>query len=81
LIEKTAVGIAKKTGKKASIAEINQYFVEHSVLVDVVGIIFHDLPFSDDLLVKKFNYRKRIQLVAYRSTIIHNFALHETMPC
>ncbi len=37
------------------------------------GILFQDLPNSEDLLVEKLYYRKRIQLVAYNLEIINKF--------
>ena len=81
-IEKAAGYIMKKTGIKATIKEINQYFQEKAKWSDVVdGIMFQDLPYSSDLLVQDFNYRKRIQLVAYKLKIISNFAFHFDMEC
>jgi hypothetical protein len=81
-IEKAAGHIMKKTGIKASIKEINQYFQEKAKWKDVAdGIMFQDLPYSSDLLVQKLNYRKRIQLVAYSLKIITNFAFHSNMAC
>jgi hypothetical protein len=80
-IEKAAKRIAKATGKKATIKEINTYFREQANWKDVTGIMFQDLPFSNDLLVENFNYRKRIQLVAYSLQIIHNFTFLYQMEC
>lgn len=80
-IEKAAKYITIKTGKKPTLKEINVYFKEKANWSDITGIMFQDLPFSDDLFVKDFNYRKRIQLVAYNSEIIHNFAFHLKMKC
>jgi hypothetical protein len=80
-IEKAAGHIIKKTGIKATIKEINQYFREKAKWKDVDGIMFQDLPYSSDLLVQDLNYRKRIQLVAYNLKIISNFAFHSDMVC
>ncbi|MDR2449097.1 MAG: hypothetical protein LBD52_03980 [Prevotellaceae bacterium] len=78
-IEKAAKYIIKKTNIKPTISEINQYFKEKAKWENLTdGIMFQDLPHSTDLLVINFNYRKRIQLVAYKLKIIHNFALHAT---
>ena len=81
-IEKAAKHISKKTGIKATIKEINQYFKEKARWDEVVtGIMFQDLPISDDLLVKDLYYRKRIQLAVYKLEIISNFAFHLEMNC
>jgi hypothetical protein len=81
-IEKAAKHISMKTGIKATLKEVNQYFKEKAKWEEITdGIMFQDLPYSDDLLVKNFNYRKRIQLAVYNSKIIHNFALHLQMDC
>jgi hypothetical protein len=81
-IEKAAKEIIKKTNIKPSIKEINQYFKEKAKWDELTaGIMFQDLPFSDDLLVKELNYRKRIQLVVYNKGIIKNFVLHSEMEC
>jgi hypothetical protein len=78
-IEKAATHIVKKTKIKPTIREINQYFKEKAKWEDITdGVMFQDLPHNADLLVVSFNYRKRIQLVAYKLEIIHNFALHAT---
>lgn len=75
-IEKAATNITKKTGLKATIKEINTYFQQRASWKEVDGIMYQDLPFGVELLVDKFNYRKRIQLVAYNPEIITNFAFH-----
>lgn len=81
-IEKAAKVIAKKTGLKPTIKEINQYFKDRSKWEDVAqGILFQDLPIVEDLMVLKLNYRKRIQLVAYSLDIIKDFSIHEEMKC
>lgn len=80
-IEKAASYISKRTGLKANIKEINMYFQERASWSEVDGIMYQDLPFGDELLVVNFNYRKRIQLVAYNSNIISNFALHLEDEC
>ena len=80
-IEKAATRISIKTGLKATIKEINLYFQQRVSWSDVDGIMYQDLPFGDELLVVNFNYRKRIQLVAYNPKIITNFALHLEDKC
>ncbi len=79
-VEKAAKSITRKTGKKASIREINQYFNDKAKWSEITdGVLFQDLPFSDDLLVSNFNYRKRIQIAIYNKAIINNFALHQSI--
>ena len=81
-IEKVAKNILIKTGLKASLKEINQYFKDKATWSEITdGIMFQDLPFSDDLLVEDFNYRKRIQIAVFNMKIINNFALHYEMEC
>jgi hypothetical protein len=81
-IEKAAKHISMKTGLKASLKEINQYFKEKAKWSEITdGIMFQDLPISDDLLVKDLYYRKRIQIAVYNLGIIHNFAFHFDMEC
>ena len=54
-IEKAAKFISKKTGIKASIKEINQYFQEKAKWSDLVdAILFQDIPISENLLVNEF---------------------------
>ncbi|MFW5656666.1 MAG: hypothetical protein ACOC0C_03535 [Bacteroidota bacterium] len=81
-IEKAAKTIMKKTGVKATIKEINQYFKEKAKWSEITdGILFQDLPFSDDLLVQNLNYRKRIQIAVYNLDIISNFVFLFEMEC
>ena len=81
-IEKAAKKITKYTGKKATIKEINTYFTENAKWSEVTdGIMFQDLPFSDDLLVEKFNYRKRIQLAVFNIGIILTFGFLYELKC
>jgi len=52
-IEKAAKQISIKTGFKASIKEINQYFKDKAKWSEITdGIMFQDLPVTDDLLVR-----------------------------
>jgi hypothetical protein len=74
-IDKIAETIIKNTGEKPNIKELNLYLKERGGWKNVTGIMFQDLPTNEILLkVIKFYYRKRIQLVAFENTIIHNFA-------
>ncbi|OAV70406.1 hypothetical protein Barb6_01743 [Bacteroidales bacterium Barb6] len=81
-IEKVASTISEKTGKKPTLKEVNEYLRDKAKWIDEVdGILFQDLPYSSDLLVEHFNYRKRIQIAIYKKKIIDNFMLHDTRSC
>lgn len=81
-IEKAAKHISIKTGYKATIREINQYFKEKAKWSEITdGIMFQDLPDSADLLVNQLYYRKRIQIAVFNLKIIGNFAFHFEMAC
>jgi hypothetical protein len=81
-IEKAAKHISKKTGLKASLKEINQYFKDKAKWSEITdGVLFQDLPISEDLVVRDLYYRKRIQMAVYNLEIINNFAFHFDMKC
>ena len=81
-IEKVAKSFSKKTGMKPSLKEINEYFRERATWDKVDGILFQDLPTSQQhSLVERFFYRKRIQLVAFNLKIVSNFTLYGTYDC
>ncbi len=81
-IEKAAKKITKKTGYKATIKEINQYFKNKAKWSEITsGILFQDIPKSADLLVTDFFYRKRIQLAVYDKQIIKEFTFHLEDEC
>jgi len=73
-IEQTADLIRKKTGFTPSIEEVNEYFRDRNIWGQMTGIMFQDLPANQDRIkVKKFFYKKRIQLAVYEPNIILNF--------
>lgn len=81
-IEKAAKKIIKITNRKATIKEINSYFSEKARWREsITGIMFQDLPKSEDLLVLDFYYRKRIQLAVFNLEIILTFAFDFDMKC
>lgn len=81
-IEKAAKHISKKTRMKATLKEINDYFKEKAKWSEITsGVLFQDLPYSEDLLVINLNYRKRIQIAVYNLDIISNFVLHSEEKC
>jgi hypothetical protein len=73
-IEKVSKFLTKKTKRKPSLKEINQYFKERATWDEVDGIMFQDIPKSETKsLVREFYYRKRIQLAVYNVKIINTF--------
>jgi len=81
-IEKVANLFISKTSLKPTIKEINEYFLDRGVWIDIDGIIFQDISENqNNLKVKSFYYRKRIQAVVFNIGIINTFALHKTGMC
>lgn len=81
-IDRTANDIHTKTGKKASLTTLNRALKEKGTLDGVSGIMFQDIPKNDKAVkVEEMYYRKRIQLGAFRKSIINNFALHLETSC
>ena len=81
MIETTANLITQKTGIKASIQEINEYFIEKALWNDLNGIQFQDLPKNQNLsLITNFYYRKRIQIVLFTLTNVKTFERIEISP-
>lgn len=79
-IEKIAQDIFNKTGKKATIREMNQFIRKRNLWKDVDGILYQDISKKDELIVD-FYYRKRIQLVIYNDQIIVSFIFHKEGEC
>lgn len=89
-IEKVATKFVKKTSKKPTIKEINDYFKDRG-LWKVAGIMFQDLPNNFNFLlvkpiryrekVRPFVYRKRIQVAVYNLAIITNFEFYKVEKC
>lgn len=81
-IDKIADDALKKTGRKPTIAEINEFIKQRNVWKSVKGIMFQDLPNNPQLnKVITLLYRKRIQLVVYDTNIITTFAFHFEAEC
>ncbi|MEO5675264.1 MAG: hypothetical protein ABIQ74_11525 [Chitinophagales bacterium] len=81
-IEKIARRFYRTTGVKPSIKQINEYFTEKGTWKDVDGILFQDLPENQDyVLVIKFWYRKRIQMVVFDLKVMSNFAKYLEQDC
>jgi hypothetical protein len=82
-IDKAINILAKKSGQKLTIEDINSYFIQRGGWGDKVrGIMFQDLPSNETISkVIGFFYRKRIQLAAFDKKIITNFAHHFDGDC
>lgn len=77
LIEKICQTFIKKTGEKPTLKEINNYFLQKEVFKNLDGILFQDISKNpDNYLVKKMQYKKRIQLALYNFYKIKNFKIH-----
>jgi len=73
-IEKIGKNILKKTGKKATIKELNEYFVEKGTMSELDGILSQDIPTkSEKSVIEGLFYNKRIQLVVFNLKIVNNF--------
>ncbi|TAE09306.1 MAG: hypothetical protein EAZ47_12005 [Bacteroidetes bacterium] len=65
-----------------SLKYINDFFKERNVFDGIDGVMFQDITDNPEhWIVKKFQYKKRIQLAVYNSTIITNFALRFDAEC
>lgn len=82
-IEKAVNVLTKKGGRKPTIADVNEYFLERGGWSEkITGILFQDLPSNETISkVVGLYYRKRIQLAAYKTEIITNFAHHYNGDC
>jgi hypothetical protein len=82
IIDKVASDIIKKTGRKATIKEVNDFLKKNNTWRDVTGILYQDIPNNHDKnKVDLLLYRKRIQLVAFDLNIVSTFAVHYEAAC
>ena len=81
-IEKIAKHWYGKTGDKLSISRLNERLREKSLWNKFDGILFQDLITDQEyLLVVKFYYKKRIQLVVFNKNIIKSFSHYSYHEC
>ncbi len=84
-IENIERAIAKfmKSGKNSlTLKYINDFFNEKGFFDGIDGVLFQDISDNpDNWIVKKFQYKKRIQLAVYKLTIISNFVLEFEAEC
>jgi hypothetical protein len=70
--------------KKPTLEDFNDFIRDFDIWRGIKAIRFQDLPTNHNrtyLKVKKFYYKKRIQIVVYDVTIIRKFALESTHKC
>jgi hypothetical protein len=77
-IDKAAKALSMKTGRKPTIDDVNAYLIQRGGWGEkVTGIMFQDLPANETISkIVGLYYRKRIQLAAFKTEIITNFAHH-----
>jgi hypothetical protein len=81
-IEKAIKNFLKNEKGSVTLKYINDFFKERKVFEEIDGILFQDISDNpDNWIVKKFQYKKRIQLAVYNSTIISKFALEFEAEC
>lgn len=83
-IEKAILTVTKSKTKNEEIKlkDINDRLIEKGIFKEVDGVMFQDISSNPDFwIVKKFQYKKRIQLAVYNLNIINNFALHFEGQC
>jgi hypothetical protein len=81
-IEK-AINKYMKSGKNSlTLKYINDFFKEKGVFEGIDGVLFQDISDNpENWIVKKFQYKKRIQIAVYNLDIISNFALEFEAEC
>jgi len=81
-VEKAIATFLKKEKGSLSLKYINDFFKEKGVFDDVDGVMFQDITDNPDFwIVKKFQYKKRIQIAVYNLGIITNFAFRFEGKC
>lgn len=83
-IERFAQAYIDNKGSKPTLEEFNDYIQDKNLWQNIIAIRFQDLPTNarrDYLLIKKFYYKKRIQIVLYDINKITKFARIETGEC
>ena len=81
-IEKAIEKYMKTRKDSLTLKYINEFFKEKGVFDGVDGVLFQDISNNpENWIVKKFQYKKRIQIAVYNLRIISNFALHFEAEC
>jgi hypothetical protein len=81
-VDKAIERFLKKEKGNITLKYINDFFRERGVFNDIDGVMFQDISDNPEFwIVKKFQYKKRIQLSVYNLGIISNFAFHYEANC
>ncbi len=73
-IEKAIEKYIKTQKEEISLKYINDFFKDKGIFDGIDGVLFQDITNNpDNWIVKKFQYKKRIQLVVYNLPIINTF--------
>jgi hypothetical protein len=66
-----------KNNRNVTLKYLNDRFRDAGIYDDVDGVMFQDISDNDqNWIVKRFQYKKRIQLAVYNLHIIGNFGLY-----
>lgn len=81
-IEQAVAKFVKSRKDSLTLKYINDFIKERGVFDGIDGVLFQDISDNpDNWIVKKFQYKKRIQLAAYNMKIISKFALEFEGKC
>lgn len=81
-IERAIAKYIKSDKNSLPLKYINDFFKEKGFLNNIDGVMFQDISENpDNWIVKKFQYKKRIQLAVYNLQIMSNFALEFEAEC
>jgi hypothetical protein len=81
-VEKAIQKFLRNERGSITLKYINDFFKEKGVFDNIDGVMFQDISDNpDNWIVKKFQYKKRIQLAVYNLEIISNFAFHFESEC
>lgn len=84
IVEDFATLYFKNHGDWPDLGKFNDFIAGYDLWKDTVAIRFQDLPLKNErpyLKVKKFYYKKRIQIVLYDVYKIHKFTHYKTLDC
>lgn len=81
-VEKAIEKYIKNQKGEISLKYVNDFFKDKGIFEGIDGVLFQDITNNpDNWLVKKFQYKKRIQLAVYNLPIINTFALEFEAEC
>jgi hypothetical protein len=83
-LEKFAVFYELEHKTKPTLEEFNDYIKDYNIWSDIKAIRFQDLPTKSDrnyLKIKRFYYKKRIQIAVYDVKIISKFVRSKSLKC